>query len=104
MLRRKTPLKAKTGFKKSRKKLNWYSGRKRDEMMLYKTARELYLNENPNCEVCGNFASDIHHKAKRGKNLCNMETFMSVCRMCHNRIHDNPAWARQNNYLIYDYK
>jgi 5-methylcytosine-specific restriction endonuclease McrA len=104
MLRRKTPLKAKAGFKKSGGKLNAFSKRRRDEYKIYKVARELYLNKHPNCEVCGNVAMDIHHKAKRGKNLSNMETFMAVCRICHNRIHDNPAWARENNYLIYDHK
>ncbi len=58
----------------------------------------------PNCEVCGCPATDIHHKAKRGKNLYNMETFMATCRLCHNKIHDNPAWARELGYLIYDHK
>ena len=96
-------LSRKKGFKKTGKKLKAFSDRKREENKIYKVARELYLNENPNCEVCGNFAMDIHHKAKRGKNLCNMETFMAVCRTCHTKIHDNPSWARELGYLIYDY-
>jgi hypothetical protein len=32
-----------------------------------------------------------------------MATFMAVCRPCHNKIHDNPAWARDKGYLIYEY-
>jgi hypothetical protein len=50
------------------------------------------------------YATDIHHKKGRGKNLCKKESFMAVCRKCHTFIHDNPAWARENNYLIYEYK
>jgi len=104
MLQRKTPLQAKTGFKKRGGKLKAFSNRKREENEKYKVARNLYFNFHPDCEVCGCPATDIHHKAKRGKNLYNMETFMATCRLCHNRIHDNPAWAREMGYLIYDYK
>jgi len=104
MLTRKTPLKSKTGFKKRGGKLKAVSNRKREENEKYKVARNLYFNLHPDCEVCGCPATDIHHKAKRGKNLYNMETFMATCRLCHNRIHDNPAWAREMGYLIYDYK
>ncbi len=49
-------------------------------------------------------ATDIHHKSKRGKNLSSQQTFMAVCRNCHTRIHDNPAWARELGYLIYEFK
>ncbi len=104
MLQRKTPLQAKTGFKKRGGKLKAFSNRKREENEKYKVARNLYFNLHPDCEVCGCPATDIHHKAKRGNNLYNMETFMATCRLCHNRIHDNPAWAREMGYLIYDYK
>lgn len=52
------------------------------------------------CEICGEAATDIHHKARRGKNLNNTETWMPVCRLCHARLHDNPKWARENGYLI----
>ena len=103
MLQRKTPLQ-KTGFKKRSGKLKAFSNRKREENEKYKVARNLYFTNQPDCEVCGCPATDIHHKAKRGKNLYNMETFMAVCRLCHNKIHDNPAWARELGYLIYDYK
>lgn len=103
MLRRKTPLKAKTGFKKRGGKLKAFSDRKREENEKYKVARNLYFRIQPDCEVCGCPATDIHHKAKRGKNLYNMATFMAVCRPCHNKIHDNPAWAREKGYLIYEY-
>jgi hypothetical protein len=29
---------------------------------------------------------------------------MAVCRPCHQRIHDNPAWAKEQGYLVYQFK
>jgi hypothetical protein len=52
------------------------------------------------CEVCSLPATDIHHKERRGKNLCNPDTFMSVCRTCHMKIESNGKWARENGYTI----
>lgn len=103
MLKRKKPLKAKQGFKVKRKRLNPYSKSKVKEREQYRAARLFYLNKHPNCEICQRPADDIHHKRGRGKFLCDTSTFMATCRFCHNRIHDNPGWARENGYLIYQY-
>jgi hypothetical protein len=105
MLRRKTPLKAKTGFKKRSGKLKAVSDSRKIKNKEYSEVRKNYLEKiQGKCEVCGGEAADIHHKSKRGKNLSVPSTFLAVCRPCHTLIHDNPAWARENNYLIYDYK
>jgi hypothetical protein len=55
---------------------------------------------HPFCEICNEPATDIHHKARRGKNLNNEETWMSVCRRCHMKIESNGKWARENGYLV----
>lgn len=97
-------LRRKTGFKKTGKKLNPFSQRGKQRNESYRQVRKEYLEEKDYaCEVCGVYATDIHHKKGRGKNLCEKESFLAVCRKCHTRIHDNPAWARENNYLIYEY-
>lgn len=57
------------------------------------------MEQHPPCQLCGAQATDIHHKAKRGKNLNNVDTWMAVCRKCHNRIEDNKSWARANGLL-----
>ena len=53
------------------------------------------------CEVegCICLATEVHHKAGRGKNLNNVATWMAVCRPHHEKIHRNPSWARAHNYL-----
>jgi hypothetical protein len=104
MLKRKTPLRAKSGFKKRGGKLNAVSDRRKELNKEYASVRREYLLSSSRCEVCGGEATDIHHKSKRGKNLSNKDTFMAVCRQCHTNIHDNPAWAREKGYLIYEYK
>ena len=52
------------------------------------------------CEVCDNPATDIHHKARRGKNLNNTETWMAVCRPCHMKIETHGKWAREQGYIL----
>jgi hypothetical protein len=44
-------------------------------------------------------SEDCHHKLKRGKNYLNVESWLAVGRQIHQRIHDNPAWARENGLL-----
>ena len=104
MLRRKTPLKAKTGFKKRGGKLNTFSQRGKQRNESYRKVRKEFIEENDYaCEVCGMYATDIHHKKGRGKNLCKKESFMVACRRCHLTIHANVKWATENGYIIRDY-
>lgn len=105
MLRRKTPLKAKSGFKKRGGKLSPVSARLKKRSIEYSRVRREYLEEKFGlCEICGGEATDIHHKSGRGKNLCEKRTFMAVCRPCHQYIHDHPAWAKEKEYLVYQFK
>lgn len=41
-----------------------------------------------------------HHMARRGRNLCNVTTFMGVCQQCHDWIHSHTREARRLGYLI----
>jgi len=67
----------------------------------YKKVREVYLIANPNCERCGNEATDIHHKKGRiGNDLINDNYFMAVCRPCHTWIENNPKEAKQIGYSL----
>lgn len=45
---------------------------------------------------------DVHHKAKRGKNYLNKETFMAVCRECHIIIENvmSAPDRREQGFLI----
>lgn len=44
---------------------------------------------------------DIHHKAKRtGSNYLNESTWLAVSREMHEKIHQNPSWARAQGYLV----
>lgn len=66
----------------------------------YYVLRLSYLRLHPACEICHVAPStDIHHKAGRGPNLNKTETWLAACRPCHERVHHNPSWAREKNYL-----
>ena len=79
--------------------------------------RYLKPDELPRCEArlemtgCapdGRIATDIHHKAKRGKlephggdALLNDSTlFVGLCRTCHDYIHAHPEWAYDESWLV----
>ena len=92
-------MKTTRGLKRN-KPMNRVSDKHRKELKEYSKIRYDYFMLNHFCEICGNAATDIHHKARRGKNLNNTETWMPVCRPCHMRIESNGKWARENGYLI----
>ena len=74
-------------------------------LRIYKKVREIYLNNNPNCEAklqgCSYEATEIHHKAgKTGDLLFNTKYFLAVCRTCHNWIEGNPKEAKQMNLSV----
>ena len=91
-------MKTARGLKRN-KPMNRVSDKHREELKEYSKIRYDYFMLNHFCEICGNAATDIHHKARRGKNLNNTETWMPVCRPCHMRIESNGKWARENGYL-----
>jgi len=93
----------KVGFKKS-KAIQPISKKRLEELATYRPLRDKYLRENTECEVreCTNKSTHIHHKNGRiGAILYYVPYFMAVCNECHpEKIHENPAWARENGYLI----
>lgn len=83
----------------------------------YFKVRAEYLAEHAACEAgpvilmaklpdfyhvprCGVWATQVHHIAKRGPNLCNKETFCACCDSCHKFIHQHAQWAREHGLLI----
>lgn len=69
-------------------------------LKIYYSLRKEYLRLHPACEICNVKSSqDIHHKAGRGPNLNNTDTWMALCRLCHDDCHSNPSWAREQGYI-----
>jgi hypothetical protein len=72
----------------------------------YLKLREKYLEQHPICEIkfseCTHVATDIHHTysgANRETYYLIQSTWKSVCRNCHNRVHEFPKEARTLGYL-----
>ena len=83
-----------------RKKISPISNGLAEKLKLYRAVRDKYMAQHLNCEICDKPSNDLHHKAGRGKNLCNVITFMAVCRNCHIFIHNNPKKSRELLYLL----
>ena len=92
-MKRSGPLKRKTPMKR-------VSDKRLKEGKEYSKKRSQFLTELPLCEVCMTAKStDIHHIEGRGRNYLNEETWLSTCRLCHDKIHREPIWARKKGYL-----
>jgi len=74
------------------------------EDRIYSELRKKYLEENPFCKAglpgCTLNATEIHHKALRGKNYLNIETWLPACSNCHKYIHDHPKESYEKGLLI----
>ena len=68
----------------------------------YRSVRDIHMAENPICEFkgCTKVSQDLHHKAGRGKFMCDKNTFMAICRKHHTWIHEHPKESRELGYLI----
>lgn len=74
------------------------------ELKIYRVLRKDYLKDHPICEAelegCKKKSIEIHHTASRGLNLNNVDTWIAVCRWCHDEIHLNSKSAREKGLLI----
>lgn len=69
----------------------------------YSALRKVYLEQHPYCmaqwEGCTHNSTDLHHKKSRGKHLLDSTTFMSLCRNCHDKIHNQHARALSAGFI-----
>lgn len=60
------------------------------ELRTYSQKKADHLKKHPYCQIkligCTHRGTQVHHAAKRGKNLNNEETFMTACDDCHNYV------------------
>ncbi len=88
--------------KKPRAKLNQKSKKQSKLDVLYTKLRANYLKNNPVCGAnlpeCTSTATDVHHKAGRGRNYLVVDTWMPLCRSCHMWIETHPIEAREAGY------
>lgn len=106
-LRRGTPLERRTplrgGTPLVRKPLR---ARSKKTEALYRIRRSLVaalLAERPVCERCGSARStDVHEPQmrSRGADITDPTQCVCLCRACHRWIHDHPAAATAEGWLI----
>lgn len=98
-MKRHTPLR-RGGRIERRTRLRPVSARRAREAREYAKAKVEFLREHPFCEICGRRTQDVHHKAGRlGGNFLDRSTWMSLCRLCYDWIHQHPAEARALGWL-----
>jgi hypothetical protein len=84
-----------------RKAIRRVSVAMRKRLAEYQRVRVDYLRAHLTCEVCFAIpATQVHHRKGRGKLLSEAQWFLACCQLCHRKIHDQPAWAYRNGFLI----
>jgi hypothetical protein len=75
------------------------SGKQRIKNQDYSKLREVFLKGHPLCEAklcnCEKIATDVHHKKGRGVYLLAIETWLAICRTCHQWVEEHPDEAKQ---------
>jgi len=68
----------------------------------YLLDRAMYLRGHRSCQVCGiRGSTQIHHKRGRiGKALLDQDFWLAVCFWCHERITNEPQWAKEHGYRL----
>jgi len=81
------------------KKIAAKSSKKAGEDQVYSKLRKDYLTLRPVCKAnvpgCTSVATDVHHKAGRGKYYLITTTWLPVCRICHMWIETHPKEAKE---------
>lgn len=100
---KRKPLKRKTGLKRT--PIRRVSAKLSKELKRYYVLRQEFLVENPMCSVaiskdCSVWASQIHHKLRRGKYLNDTSTWMSLCWRCHEWIEAHGKYARKMGWIL----
>ena len=81
------------------------SRKQRGRMAKYKVQRIKFLTDRPTCQaglagICSIKSTDVHHMAGRtGARLLFEGDWLSVCRPCHNWIHNHAGQAREKGLL-----
>jgi hypothetical protein len=90
------------------KKVKPESVRRQTERQEYNRRGKKFLAANPHCGVCvkernplpPRAATQVHHRrGRKGSNYLNEATWLAICQQCHDRVHREPAWAKENGYL-----
>lgn len=117
-LRRSSELRRTGNLKRTR--LNPVSKKQKKRNHDYNEARKRHYADETNriCAICGtNTHLSVHHAEGRGRNTADETTFITLCVLgstfdvlhpelnscngqgCHQGVHANMEWARQNGYM-----
>lgn len=99
---RRTPLKRSTKPLR-RTPLRRCSKKHAKELRTYSALRKQYLALFTHCQItvpgCTEWATDVHHGAKRGLHLNDTTNWFSACRHCHDWVHAHAREARELGFL-----
>lgn len=77
------------------------SNKRARAMRIYAAKRLRFLEANPTCARCGQWAFQVHHKAGRvGDLLLDDSLWLALCGFCHDWITTHPDEAYDKGYSV----
>ena len=78
------------------------SSRQRAKVRRRVPVRDAYKSAHPRCERCGDRMRDVHEPwtRARGGPIDDPRNMMSVCRTCHDYIHQHNEESERNGWLV----
>lgn len=74
------------------------------EMSEYIPLRAEFLKENPTCAVkfegCTRQSTDVHHRSMSADDFLIVDTWLAVCRTCHDKLEALPADVRREKLFL----
>jgi hypothetical protein len=71
----------------------------KEDLKVYRKEARRYLTQHPQCGICKQPSSTIHHRQGRiGELLLDKSKWLSLCLPCHQRVTEDSAWAIKNGY------
>ncbi len=77
------------------------NSRERGYDAAWERIRQRYLATHPDCAVCGQRATDVHHITPLARGGSHDEgNLMSLCRACHSRVTMRLENQRRHGYVV----
>lgn len=76
------------------------SKRRAAALRIYTARRRAFLEDNPQCAIGGERATEVHHMAGRGHLLLDESKWLPLCSDHHRQVTEHPRWAVESGWSL----
>lgn len=73
----------------------------KEDLKIYRKEARRYITQHPQCGICKQPATTIHHRQGRiGDLLLDKTKWLQLCMDCHVKVTEDSAWAIKMGYSV----